>query len=350
MRILLITNDLSDGGGVNRVISHLSHIFSELMGVAVDIFHAQEFTGSTYSLPSCVNIIQAREIVPRIAPLNLWANLLFLRAARYDFVLSFWTQENLVVLAAFAGARTKVIISEHFSHDQAAIGVKVARRLVYAIAHKLLVLNWQELRYYQDFLGNVELLPNPVIPSSSLPEASAEKENIILGVGHLIERKGFEYLIEAAVAARVESNGWRVIIFGDGPECSRLKALIDMHDASSFITIMPPSKSIENWYRKSKLIVVPSVSEVFSMVIPEAMAHGVVPIAFSADGPSYLLEGHPDLLVPMKDVAALTSTICRLINDPGLGGRARLLMEQSHEFYSYSALATKWKRIFEEAQ
>lgn len=350
MKILLVTSDLSDGGGVNRVISNLTHIFAGFEDLTIDVLHARKFAGFRYPMPASVRLITGRQYLRGANPLNLLLNLLRLRRGGYRYVLSFWTQENLVTALAFACSRTKVVLAEHLSHDQPSRSIQLARRWIYVLAHKLLVLNDQEYRYYERFLRNIELLPNPVIPSTKSAKLPSAKHNLILGVGHLTKRKGFRHLIQAAIVANVGKLGWRVKIIGDGPERADLMDLIKAHNASAFISIESPTNSIEDWYDISKLIVVPSLTEVFSMVIPEAMAYCVVPVAFSTDGPNHILRRHPDLLVPVADVPALSTRIKRLIQDPTLTERGVTLRAEALQDFSYEALSLRWQRLLGMAQ
>ena len=63
-------------------------------------------------------------------------------------------------------------------------------------------------------IGNYEI---KVIPNGSRDffVKGIKKENIILSVGRLLERKGFQYLIKAF--NEMNLNDWKLIIIGDGP-------------------------------------------------------------------------------------------------------------------------------------
>jgi amylovoran biosynthesis glycosyltransferase AmsD len=344
LRLLLIASDLSDGGGVNRVITNLAHILVELPEVEVDLLHVGEFKGCTYSLPPSVNIIRGRGIT-RARPLNLFIDLLRLRRQRYDYVVSFWTQENIVAALAMIASRSRLVLCEHFCHDQSTRVAAVARRCVYRLAHMVLVLNGQELHYYRRFLKRVELVPNPVVRAGDASFDYQGKQNLIVGVGHLITRKGFQYFIGACVGARIADAGWRAVIIGEGDQKAALAALIRQHGAGDYIELVPPTRAIEDWYRRAKVIVAPSLSEVFSMVIPEAMAYGVVPIAFDAAGPREILRRHQSQLVPTGDEERLALALGTVIRDPDLESKALSFRDEAVDRYSHAAIGREWKRL-----
>ena len=69
-------------------------------------------------------------------------------------------------------------------------------------------------------------------------------------------------------------------------------------------------------YATSQMIVVPSWTEAFPLVIPEAMAAGL-PIIASAVGaiPDFVKDGEDGFLVPPRDPTALAAAIVRLLDD-----------------------------------
>ena len=75
-------------------------------------------------------------------------------------------------------------------------------------------------------------------------------------------------------------------------------------------------------FASSQMIVVPSWTEAFPLVIPEAMAAGL-PVIASAVGaiPDFVKDGEDGFLVEPKAPAALADRICRLLDDEGLRRR-----------------------------
>jgi glycosyltransferase involved in cell wall biosynthesis len=72
----------------------------------------------------------------------------------------------------------------------------------------------------------------------------------------------------------------------------------------------------------SRMIVVPSWTEAFPLVIPEAMAAGL-PVISTAVGaiPDFVKDGEDGLLVPPRDPGALAAAILRLLDDAPLRQR-----------------------------
>jgi glycosyltransferase involved in cell wall biosynthesis len=85
----------------------------------------------------------------------------------------------------------------------------------------------------------------------------------------------------------------------------------------------------------SQMIVVPSRTEGFPLVIPEAMAAGL-PVITTAVGaiPDFVKDGEDGFLIPPKDPQMLADRICRLLDDESLRRRMseRVRARASREF------------------
>jgi poly(glycerol-phosphate) alpha-glucosyltransferase len=92
------------------------------------------------------------------------------------------------------------------------------------------------------------------------------------------------------------------------------------------------------------MIVVSSTSEVFSLVLAEAMAAGVVPIAYASEGPAYILEDFPEHLVPLGDVTSLAARLRHFagISHDELREALHLAVERR---FSPERIAQQWKEL-----
>jgi glycosyltransferase involved in cell wall biosynthesis len=88
-------------------------------------------------------------------------------------------------------------------------------------------------------------------------------------------------------------------------------------------------------YEDADLLVLPSRTETFGMVVPEALAAGVPVIAAAVGGVREAVgrtaAGVPGLLVPPEDPAALAAALTRWLTDAGLRTRLRLAAVRRRE-------------------
>ena len=83
------------------------------------------------------------------------------------------------------------------------------------------------------------------------------------------------------------------------------------------------------------------------MVIPEAMAAGLVVIASDHVGPRTILAKGGGIMVEEGNVDAIAVHIARLRNDPALWEQLSSASRRNAREYSVSELGGKWQQIFE---
>jgi glycosyltransferase involved in cell wall biosynthesis len=177
----------------------------------------------------------------------------------------------------------------------------------------------------------VTVLPMPVSAERFAPPIHEVRDTArLLFVGRLIERKGAEYAIRAVARLRQQGRAVRLTILGDGPERTRLVALIDelgVRDAVDLAGALPHD-AVAAHCRSATLLLMPAVTdwkgeqEGFGMVLVEAMASGLPIVATRSGGiPDVVTDGVTGLLVPERDSTALAAAAARLLDDPGLAAK-----------------------------
>lgn len=341
--VLLVGGDLSNGGGVNRVIRDLSTIFSERLEFNTIVLALNEEDPS-YAFSPKVRIERRPEAASR---LGFWRLMREIGRRDYDHVIGFWHWDNIRIALALALAGKAPILTEHTSWHHAPRKTRMMRFLTYRLAKAVCVLNPPEFEYYRKFLRDVALIPNPV-PKLPAP-AGVGKEKLILAVGHLIDRKNFRDAVLAMAASGLADDGWRLVIVGTGPEEKALEALVRELGLTGAVWIEPPTGEIALWYARASIMLVTSKIEVFSLVLAEAMQFGVVPLAYAADGPAFLLRDHQDLVVAPGDVEALSRELTRLGRSGELQARGEAMKATVETRFSEEVIADRWRELLDSA-
>jgi glycosyltransferase involved in cell wall biosynthesis len=341
MRISFAVGNLTDGGGVNRIVSDLSALLAEPVGADVEVIGVGTFGEPTYPISPPVKL----ETSSNGRPIGWRGALARIRREKPDYVIGLWTQANFILILGLLFSGVRVIVMEHTSWYFHPRHVRALRKLIYPLAWRVIVLNPAELAHYRKFLGNVRLVPNPV-PAVPGPRR-AEREKLIVAVGHLEPRKNFMDAIRAMALSQLEQSGWSLAIIGAGPEEQLLRDAI--REARLTRTIIhPPTSDLASWYNRASLTLVTAKLEVFSLVLAEAMSAGVVPIAYAADGPSFLLESFAGHLVPMQDVKAMAEALCRFAEAEIPDSLRAKLAASIEERFSPEAIAEDWRRLLNE--
>ena len=333
--VVFVATDLSTAGGVNRVIRDASQLLAEQLGAGVSVVSARSSAPPTYAFPASVPI----EFHAKRGIASYVRVLRRIRRSRPDYVVGSWTQDNILLAAIFAGSGTRAILVEHQSWFFQGRPVRLLRRQFYRLAWRVLVLNPRELGHYRRFLSNVRLLPNPVALPAELQDV---REKLIIAIGHLEPRKNFADAIRGFAQSGLEAEGWSLSIIGQGPELARLQALIAELGLRR-VVIHEPVADLEAWYARAATILVTSRIEVFSLVLAEAMGAGVVPVAYGADGPCFILDEFPEHLVPVGDIGGLAAGLRRFA-DPPADLRAAL-RESIERRFAPPVVAKQWAEL-----
>jgi hypothetical protein len=167
----------------------------------------------------------------------------------------------------------------------------------------------------------------------------------------LVPDKQVDHAIQAFAKALPDHPGWRLRIFGDGPQMSRLRNLVQglgLHDS---VEILGPSQHMTQEWAKASLTILPSQDgEAFPLVLLEAFAAGVPAVAYDiVTGPAEIIRhGVDGLLVPPNDIDGLADAISRLMGDEEL---LRSYGENAYEGsarFAADVIVKQWEELFTE--
>lgn len=245
--------------------------------------------------------------------------------------------------------RRKVIFAPHFHAYPYHRPVrefydKTLGRLFFNLSHRVIVFT----DYTANLLRNLGVCEKrlQVIPHTSRPEVFAEKAGereagnllraagvrgnpLILGVGQLIERKGWEHTIRCLPAIIAGFPQARLLLIGSSRPAEpafrrhleQLATELGVIDCMQILQDNPP-EFIRDAYRSATILTHPSFVESFGMVLLEAMTAGVPVVAHHGTGiPCIVEDGLTGYVVDVRDTQAYTSALLTLLSDPVLRQR-----------------------------
>ncbi|MEQ8238835.1 MAG: glycosyltransferase [Cyclobacteriaceae bacterium] len=155
----------------------------------------------------------------------------------------------------------------------------------------------------------------------------------LLYAGRVTQRKGIYYLLEALKSFPVNQVELHIIGQMNGAEAllKPYQSFIHYHGAMT-------QQAIFNAYKDYDVLVLPSLFEGFGLVIVEAMAAGLPVITTpNTIGPELIKQNDNGIIVPIRDIAALKSSIEFFVNlDSDKLHQMRLLARKSATQYSWS--------------
>jgi glycosyltransferase involved in cell wall biosynthesis/GT2 family glycosyltransferase len=143
----------------------------------------------------------------------------------------------------------------------------------------------------------------------------------VLGVGRLVEKKGFADLVKAAALLEADAPLDEVLIIGDGPLREELEALIDATGMRHRITLRgsaPHDATLESMER-ADLLAMPCIvaadgdRDAMPVVVKEALAYGVPVVGTDEVGLPEVVKKDWGRLVPPGDAGALAAAIKELL-------------------------------------
>ena len=171
--------------------------------------------------------------------------------------------------------------------------------------------------------GDVRKLYNGVDLDAFVPDPTVHREpGLILGVGRLVEKKGFEDLIHACAWLREGQVAFRCEIIGTGERREALKALIAELDLEQHVKLVGPRPQDEvlHAYRRATVFALPCIiandgnRDGLPTVLLEAMAVGLPVVSTRLVGvPEIIEHGVDGLLVEPGDSAALAASLARVL-------------------------------------
>ena len=295
--------------------------------------------------------VRVRPGVYLLAPLVAAALRLLLGerllAERYDVVQAHWVVPNAAFVTDLVCAHgvpfvislhgSDVFLAERFAPARILAGA--AFRAAGAVSACSEDLHTRALRLGAD-PGRTRTVPYGVdleafAPGRSRPDVRARlgvspESLFVLAVGRLVEKKGFEYLVQA-VAGRRDLH---VVIAGDGDLRRPLEQQARKCDAAVTFPGALDRELTAAALATADVVVVPSVVDRSGNVdglpntLLESLAAGRAVVASQVAGiPEVVQDGINGRLVPPKDAAALRNVLLELAAQPGerrrLGQAAR---------------------------
>lgn len=151
-------------------------------------------------------------------------------------------------------------------------------------ADALIRVNRKDVPVLKRYNEQVYSIPNGFSPTFHPIDTTVARERlglpedakIIFTLGHLIKRKGFNYLIDAMEQIYNQRNDVFCFIGGAGPERGSLQGQIDRLHLGEKVKLLGsvPSDILPLWMNACNLFVLPSLSESFGVVQIEALACG----------------------------------------------------------------------------
>ena len=196
----------------------------------------------------------------------------------------------------------------------------------------------------------IQVISNGVDTNRFVPPANENRNNTILYVGSLIERKGVKYLLSAMPELFRSFPHYRLVLVGEGPQYPMLRRLVNSLGIAEKVTFLgfQPQDQVRTWMQQARLLILPSLEEAQGVVLLEALACGTPVIASQVDGIPEVITPDVGILVPPANSIALFEAIRSILRSPrrwvDMSHRAR---ERAVKYYDWDRIASQFAGLYQ---
>lgn len=169
----------------------------------------------------------------------------------------------------------------------------------------------------------------------------------VLSVGRLAPVKGVENLVAALGAVQPDRPNLRATLVGDGPLREALEQQASSLGLEHNLSFAGASNAVATYLHRSRLFVLPSVTEGLSIAMLEAMAAGV-PVVVTDVGELRPVVEAADCGIVLKDhsISTLAAALGEALDDEARRQQwSRNASRYAATHFSTAAVATKWSQI-----
>jgi len=180
---------------------------------------------------------------------------------------------------------------------------------------------------YAEAAAGVKLIYNGLDLDKFPFDPDGDKLPLVLGVGRLVEKKGFSYLLDASALMRAKGIPFRCEIVGGGELEADLQEQVNKLDLGGHVTLCGAmsQSDVKQKIRQARLLAAPCVHaenndrDGLPTILLESMALGTPCISTPVTGiPEVLKPGETGLMVAERDANALADACERLLTDQQL--------------------------------
>lgn len=352
MKLLYITNGITGSGGLERVLSVKASLLAEEFGYEVTILslneaHIQPF----YGFSSKVNM---RSVAVGGNPLAYFRSYRkglqeAVNEIKPDIISVCDDGLKGFLVPELIKTNAKIIYERHAS-IALNTGTSLKGRLTAALMRRqvskfaqFIVLTPGNIKEWNQ--PNVMAIPNPLSFESTAENALDQKR--VIAVGSHSRNKGYDLLLTIWKNIEPDFPGWGLEIFGR-PETQQTFSRMSEELQLKTVKFHAPVPAIQHEYENSSILVLPSRSEGFGMVLIEAMACGVPCVAFDCpSGPGDIIsDGEDGYLIPALDTAVFEKQLLRLMTGDGLRKSLGQNARKNSQRYAARQVVQQWDELF----
>ena len=197
-------------------------------------------------------------------------------------------------------------------------------------------------------LSNITMIADPLPIKVSYNSPLTAKR--VITIGRYSYEKGYDLLLRVWSIVEKKCTDWQLDIFAMGDPTPYVKIMDELSIDKTRCHLNSSVVDVESEYVNSSILVQPSRTEGFGMVLVEAMACGLPVISFDCEnGPrSIISDGEDGFLIPPFEVDLFADRLVQLIIDGELRKKMGEKGQRKSQLYQIDSVGRQWKQLFDE--
>ena len=371
MKIVYILSTIAIKGGAERIITEKANYLAEHFGYDISIVNLLQKENAQNCYP----------LHKKIRQINL--NIPYYSQYAYKYPIRLW-KKNIIchrmrkqLSETINEINPDIIIGVSYSHAEKVSTIPCRASKIIECHEPRILFNsmsglgsflsklYSKLFYFRTIEKNADLIVTltnedahqwnkakrvAVIPNFSvmrITKYSTCEAKRVIAVGRLYKEKGFERLINIWENVSKKYPDWQLDIYGEGSYRLNLKNLIETNQVKN-VTLRGITDDISKEYATSSICVVTSYLEGFSLVILEAMKHGLPCVAFDCPyGPRNIIEdGKCGYLVEDGNNNDFEEKLSRLIDNRQLRMQFSTAAIERAKVFDTDVIMKQWQELF----
>lgn len=318
-RIIFTCSSLTSGGA-ERVLSVLSQALSDtydeveyVMWGRADVFYNID---NRVKLTSIEHECGSSNILKKI----IWFRK-YIDRKRPNLILSFSAPFNMLTLASLLFSKHKVIACERVDPRSFRWGkpLEIIRNILYNKAAGILTQTQMSKEYFRGKLyQKTDIIFNPItMDKDDIGSAlTSLKNNTIVTAGRLVKQKRHDLLIRSFSRFEKEHAGYKLIIYGEGPERNNIETLVKTLHLEGVVELPGNTKDLWNKIKSAKMFIMTSSFEGMSNSMIEAMCLGIPTISTKVSGATDLINHNNNgILIDIDDEESAYKAMCKIADN-----------------------------------
>ena len=378
MRIVYVTETMVSSGGTEKMLSEKASYLVDVFGYDVTIISCTQIAGQANTFPLSQNVKQINLAIPYYRQYHYgYPKRLLVKWETNQALKKLLTKtihqidpDIVIGVARFAAdivttikCRAKKIIECHEARPFIMADMEGNRALVSRLYTNLIMkkMYFRMIERHADVVvtltegdshlwkkaRHLEVIPN--FSTMAVSRMADYKNKRVIAVGRLSAEKGYDRLLKIWKRVSPQHQDWSLEFFGDGKLHHMLTNMI--HDLQLLnVTINPPTPHISEEYSKSAICVMTSHFEGFSLVLLEAIRHGLPCIAFDCPfGPASIIkDGICGYLIEENSIEQYAQKLSLLMDQEDIWKSLSKEAIKRGEDFSVETVMNRWRQLFED--